>query len=283
MDKPVMGLIRTTYKAFSQSQKQVAAYVLAHPEKVILLSIAELAAACGVSEPTVMRFLHKMNYQSYQVFRVNIARESAGDTGQALYSDVKAGDTGREIMKKVIASTKCSLEDLLAILDPGLLDTLCREIHRAKQVLIIGVGSTYAVAWDFCHKLLKLGINATCSNDPHIINIRCGSLNPRSSILIAISHSGESREILDGVALAKERNCPVFGITSFPRSSLAKLAGRTLLSSSLETSYRSDALTSRILQLCIIDMAYIRLALMGGNTSMENINASRVAVARNKT
>jgi DNA-binding MurR/RpiR family transcriptional regulator len=282
--KSTLALIRTTYKLFSESQKQVADFVLANPAQVILLPIAELAAACKVSEPTVMRFLHKMNYRSYQMFRVHIAQDNAPDTSQALYSDVDQNDSSSEIIRKVLTSTQCALNDLQGVLKPESLEKICAAIHEAKKVLIIGVGSTYAVAFDFYHKLLKLGINALCSNDPHIINITCNSgLKEKGSVLIAISHSGESREILDGVALAKQSGCPVYGITSFKNSTLARQSDEVLLSTSLETAYRSDALTSRIMQLCIVDMLYINLALLSGSKAIENIQNSRMAVARNKT
>jgi DNA-binding MurR/RpiR family transcriptional regulator len=283
MTTPVLSLIRTHYHLFSSSQQQVADYVLAHPEKVMLLSIGDLADSCKVSEPTVMRFLHKMSYRSYQVFRVHIAQEAATNTGQVLYSDVERDDGSAEIARKVVLSTKQSLDNLIQVINTDTLEKLCRAIIKAGMVFIIGVGATYAVAFDFYHKLIKLGFKATCSHDPHIINITCSEMEKGRSLLIALSHSGESREILDGVSLAKRAGCRVFGITSFASSSLAKEADELLLSTSLETNYRSDALTSRILQLCIIDMVYIRLALIGGEKSIEKINASRIAVAQNKT
>jgi DNA-binding MurR/RpiR family transcriptional regulator len=283
MSGSVMALIRTTYKMLSPPQKRVADYVLNNPNKVILLSIAALATECNVSEPTVFRFLHKLSYHSYQVFRVNVAKESASDISQSLYADVFANDTSRQIVDKVIFSTKRALDDFESILNVENLERICQGIFSAKNAFIIGVGSTYAVAYDFYHKLSKLGICAFCSSDPHMININSGNMGKDESVLIAISHSGESREILDGADLAKQNGCPVFGITSFQNSSLAKAADAFLLSSSLETNYRSDALTSRILQFCIIDMVYIRLALLGGKEFMDKISASRLAVARNKT
>lgn len=280
--KTVAGLIRTKYKTLSVSQKQVADYVLANMEKVIMLSLADLAAACNVSEPTVMRFLHKLDYKSYQVFRVNIARETTVDTGQSIYGDVVQGDSAAAVMEKVISSTKCSLDDLPHVLDPAAIERLCGCIRKAVRVFIIGVGSTAAIAFDLQHKLLKLGIEARFCSDPHIINISCSNLNDKT-LLIAISHSGESREILDGVELAKKNGCRVCAITSFPGSSLTKQADICIISSSHEITYRSDAMTSRIMQMCIIDMIYIQLALMGTSDALDRINSSRIAVARNKT
>lgn len=278
----VMGHIRTKYNTLSESQKKVADYVAMHPDKVMLLALADLASSCGVSEPTVMRFLHKLGYQSYQVFRVNVAQKAARHTGESLYNEVVPDDGIGEVMRKVVASTKCSLDDLSHVLSPEALERACQHILKAERVVVIGVGATHAIAFDLCHKLLKLNVDIRCFNDPHLINICCGGLTPKD-LLIAISHSGESREILDGAAFARERGCPICAITSFPRSSLAKSADVAILSTSHETRYRSDAMTSRIVQLCIIDMLYIRLALLGGDGTLGSIEASRVAVAKNKT
>ncbi len=154
-------------------------------------------------------------------------------------------------------------------------------IMKAKKVLIIGVGASAAIANDFYHKMLKLGLNVICCNDPHLINIISMNLTNRD-LLIAISHSGESREILSGVSFAREQKCPVGAITSYPRSSLSTRADCVILSSSLETEFRSDAMTSRIIQLVIIDILHISMMVKLGEKAAENIRKSRIAVAVNK-
>lgn len=282
MRDDVMALIRTKYKTLSRSQAQVADYVMANPKRVMLLSLFDLATACGVSEPTVFRFLRKLGYTSYQVFRVAVAQNTARSMDKALYSDVEPGDSCEDIMRKVISSTKCSLDDLPQVLSPESIKEACRLIQQASHVFVIGVGASYAIAFDLYHKLLKLGISTQSCNDPHLINITCRNLGP-DCLLVPISHSGESREVLSGVSGAEAVGCPVCSITSFPSSTLAKKSSVKIISSSLETNYRSDAMTSRIIQLCIIDMLYINLALTGGDAMLERISASRFAVAQNKT
>lgn len=115
-----------------------------------------------------------------------------------------------------------------------------------------------------------------------MINILTSGLGPHD-LMIAITHSGESREILDAAAIARDRGCPVAAVTSYPSSSIARLASCLLLSSSLETRYRSDALTSRIIQMTITDMIYTSLALRLGDSAQIQVDRSRVAVAKNKT
>lgn len=282
MPTSVFTLIRAKYNTLSDSQKIVADYVLNHADSVMLSSLGDLAHACNVSETTVIRFFHKLNYDSYQVLRVNIAQELSRNTPEAIYDDVTEKDSVEDIMSKVILATAESIRNSSQIIDAKQLSGMIDMIAGAKKILVIGVGATAAIAFDFQHKLLKLGIEVSFCSDPHIINIRCLNLHP-DDLLIAISHSGESREILDGVQYAKKQRCPVASITSYPNSSLVKHSSCVVLSSSVETHFRSDAMTSRIIQLTIIDMIYVSLAVRMGEKALYHVNLSRLAVAENKT
>jgi len=281
------ALIRSRYNTLSASQRAVADYVLSNAESVMTKSLGELAAACSVSEPTVMRFLRKLDYESYQVFRVNIAQEltradvASGGT-LPLYDEVQTSDSVPQVIEKVILSTAQSITDSRQIIDPAAVEAIRDAILAARHVVVTGIGASAAIAFDLHHKLLKLSLSTSFSHDPHMINIMCGNLTEKD-LLITFSHSGESREMLDAVRIACENGCKVAAITSYPRSSLALAADWVVLSSSKETKFRSDALTSRIIQICITDMLYISLALKMGAPALESITRSRVAVAKNKT
>ena len=101
-------------------------------------------------------------------------------------------------------------------------------------------------------------------------------------LVFAVSHSGESRDVLDCVQLARKNGARVIALTSYRDSSLTRTADVVFLSSSNETRYRSDALVSRILQLVIIDMLYVATVLEMGPEAVERINRSRLAVASRK-
>ena len=282
MDNHLLGRIRARYNTFSSSQQQVADYVLSHADTVMMSSLSDFAKACGVSEPTIMRFLRKLDCDSYQVFRVGIAQELAHGSAENIYEEVSEEDTQAMIRDKVIHHTVRSLEDAKEIIDAAALDHLVEMIRGARRTLVVGIGASSAIAFDCYHKLVRLGLTAIYENDPHMINILTSGLGPHD-LMIAITHSGESREILDAAAIARDRGCPVAAVTSYPSSSIARLASCLLLSSSLETRYRSDALTSRIIQMTITDMIYTSLALRLGDSAQIQVDRSRVAVAKNKT
>ncbi len=57
-----------------KSEHKVADYVAAHPANVIHISIADLAAHCGVSEPTVLRFCRAIGCHGFRISNYNWPR-----------------------------------------------------------------------------------------------------------------------------------------------------------------------------------------------------------------
>ena len=281
MNGQVFALIRTKYNTLSESQKVVADYIMENPEQVIANTLSDTAYACSVSEPTVLRFLRKIDFTSYQLFKINLAKELSENTSEEVYEDVTFQDTTEQIMDKIIQSTINSIHDSREVLSGETISRVVDKIISAKKVLIVGVGASGCVASDLYHKLLKLRINTVCSNDPHISNILSINLD-KEDLLIVISHSGESREILDAVSLAKEQSCEICAITSYEKSTLANRADYVFCSSSLETKFRSDAMTSRIIQIVIIDIIYVCIIIKKGESVLPQIHRSRLAVAKNK-
>lgn len=278
----LFSLIRTKYNTLSTSQKVVADYVLANPEKVMLNTLSEIAEICGVSETTVLRFLHKIDFKSYQLFRINLTQElSSNDSVSTTYEDVKFSDSIETIIEKVVLSTSSAVQDTKELVDYRVIEEVIRKITSARKVVIIGVGASGAIAIDFFHKLLKLGIETVYSNDAHMINMLTINMQ-KEDMLIVFSHSGESREVLDAVTIAKERGVCTCAITSYEKSTLSRNCDLLVCSSSVETSLRSDAMVSRIIQMVIIDIIYVSIIVKKGDTVLSQIHNSRLAVAKNK-
>jgi DNA-binding MurR/RpiR family transcriptional regulator len=281
MPEALLSTIRTKYHTLSENQKQIADYILANTSEVILMSISALATRCNTSEPSVMRFLRKLDYDSYQVFRVNIAQEIPRDQMEAVYSEIREGDSHEVLIDKVIAATINSIKDLKQLIDPENIKRAVDLLYHAKQISFIGVGSSAFIAFDAYHKFLRLGMQVAISTDTHIMSMMA-SLSKTDDVIFAISHSGESRDILDCIKLAKNNNTKIIAFTSYQNSSITRLSDVVLFSCANETRYRSDALVSRILQLIIIDILYVNMVLRMGKKAIDSINKSRLAVAGKK-
>ena len=277
----VYAAIRLNYHSLSEVQRRIADYVLENGSQVMFHSITGLASECATSETTIMRFLRKIGFDSYQVFRVRLAQGLQQDNPRYAFSDIKKNDTISEIREKVISSTVTAMEDIRSLIPDESLERAVKMILCAGRVFIFGVGSSAYIAGDLFHKLIRLGLNAGVSHDPHIMAIQSAQATP-GDLLVCVSHSGESEVILESTRIAKDRGASVLVLTSYPRSSLSKISDVQLLSSTSETSYRPDAMTSRILQLVIIDLVTIAITLKLGKTGIDAVARSQVAVAQQK-
>ncbi len=270
--------IRTRYHILSKVQKNIADYIFENPRKVILFSIGDLAETCSTSETTIMRFLRKINFKSYQVFKVTLAQELSVGAERSVYEDVRADDDIQAIMRKVLYSTNNSINDLESIVDRLVLEKVVERMVEARRILFTGVGATGLIASDAFYEFAKLGLDVHMSTDPPIMHILAAHA-AADDLVFAVSHSGETQDILNCVRLARERGASVVALTSYGDSSLTRLADYVLLSSTTETEYRSDAMLSRITQLVIIDILYVATILRLRPESFESLKRTAAVLA----
>ncbi len=277
----IFGSIRTNYHCLSSAQKRVADYILANSSEVLYLSISELAYKCNVSETTILRFLKKIDYDSYQVFRVEIAQINAEATQSYSVSEITSSDSTSDIIQKVISSTATAVTDVPRIVTEEAVESCVRAILKSRLVYMFGVGSSAYIAGDLYHKISRLGIRAVTDSNEQMIALHSAHFDSNDTVVL-VSHSGESSSILESAQLARDNDAHVCAITSYANSTLANMADCVLLSSSSETTYRPDAMLSRIIQLVIVDIISISCIVRMGDAAIDAIKTSQMAVARHK-
>ena len=263
--------IRTKYNLLSKTQKTIADYILDNPDATILLSITELANYCSTSETTVMRFLKKLDYDSYQIFRVNLAKELIDSPSETINEEIAEGDSTSDIKRKVIKHTNTAVSDLEYSINQKDIDQCAEMILNARRVTFFGIGASSAV-----------GLNVNGFQDSHLMNIHCSHMTSED-VLFVVSHTGESVEVLNAVSLAKENGAKIISLTSFSNSSLAKKSDVFLSSSTNDKKYHSEAMASRIVQLVIVDILYLSVFMQNEAKFYKALNQSRIAVSLNKT
>ncbi|MBO5851377.1 MAG: SIS domain-containing protein [Clostridia bacterium] len=78
----------------------------------------------------------------------------------------------------------------------------------------------------------------------------------KNCVVIGISHSGASRDIVQAMQIAKQNGATTVAITNIDKSPIDKVSDVVLSTVSDETNYRILGLSSRIAQLAIVDTIY---------------------------
>ncbi len=251
--------IRALLPALNEQQRKVGQYILSSPEDVVHLAIADLADRCHTSDTTIFRFCRKVGATGYQDFKIRLAQEMAS-VRTPTYAAVNAADTLVDVVHKAIAANVKALEDTLAVLDLPTVDRAAEVLLAARRVDIYGAGGGAIAALDLQYKLMRLGVRAVPHTDSEV-QVVSATLLTAADAAVAISHSGESQDVLRALRVAAESGARTIALTNHPASPIALAAQISLHTAAQEALAHGYPLGARVAQVGLIDVLYACMAL----------------------
>jgi RpiR family transcriptional regulator, carbohydrate utilization regulator len=233
----MLDRIRYHERGYTAVEEAIARAVLADPKRAIAESIEKFADRVGVSAGSVVRFAQLFGFPGYRAFKY----ELSAALGTAAISGVGGGRFEHSIQALQFADRT---------LDAGALRSAGEIIALSRRVEILGVGAASACARALEFALTIRGAPARRIADPREAAAASGFLG-RGEALIAISHSGRTRDTVDGARRARATGATVVVITSSPRSPLGKLANVLLGIDASATRYGTLEFPFRIVHLAI--------------------------------
>ena len=132
------------------------------------------------------------------------------------------------LAREVLEAEGEAVLNLSRKLDESFLDAVELLMKTKGRIVLTGIGKSGII----CKKIAStLSSTGTPSFYLHPVDAVHGDLGmlKGDDTLIAVSNSGESREVLNVVSVVKSFGIPVIGITNNPNSSLSKLSDIVLL------------------------------------------------------
>ena len=234
-----LPVMRGSYAHMTRTEKRIADYVSTHVGEVMDQTISELAAAVGSSEITISRFCKKLGFSGLQSFKIALAAELYTQT-ETVYQDIDAADTNEIIVQKVFRNIMDGLQDTLKLLDYAAIERAALLIRSARRIAVYGFGNSATVCRDIETRFLRFGMVVQAYSDAHQ-QATSASLLTGKDVVIAVSHTGATLELLDTVRTARAAGAAVIIITSHVHSPLAKLGDIVLHGMGREVHYSSEA------------------------------------------
>lgn len=138
------------------AERAVADWVLADPQRALHASMAQIAAACDVSDTTVLRLCRTTGHDGFTAFRFALAQDLATPV-QLIHDDAEPHDDLTAVVQKVFGANVTALYDTASTLDLVALERFLMALESASAVLVAGVGASGVVAQALHHRLRRLG------------------------------------------------------------------------------------------------------------------------------
>lgn len=222
--REVLQVIKDEYENIFAAEKKVADYVLKHPGRTVELNVSELAKASGVSDATVVRMCHHIGYTGYYQFRITLSR----DLGKQQYSSMVLKEEG-DAVEKVFGRYAEAMYAIGKRIDANVMIASANLVKNCAHAHIVAVGNSSPLAQYMGFRLGRLGVRCTYNVASEYF-LNHVNLAEEHDIVIAISQSGMSKQVIKAVELGKEKGLKSIAITAYARSPLSYIADYVLLS-----------------------------------------------------
>lgn len=257
----VVAQIRSALPALRPSDAKVARVLMDTPGSLMSLTVAEVAAAAGVSDATVIHCCKELGFSGFQHLKFELARDHA-PASSLLHETQRlgSGSPTADVVADVLGSTVAAVRDVSATLDVKHFEAVVEAILGAKRICVIGAMPSLIVAEDAAYRLSTIGRPAEAPATETAQRLACTLLTPEDLCLV-ISHTGATKQSFAAVQAAAEAGATTAAITSFAGSRLASSVQHPLIAGAAAVSVRVEAMASRFAHLAVIDALYVATIL----------------------
>ncbi|WP_262315869.1 MurR/RpiR family transcriptional regulator [Lacticaseibacillus parakribbianus] len=218
----ILEEIEKSYNSFAPKERTIAMFIIHNPKLVQSMTITDLAARAHSSIASVTRFCKKMKCANYADFKIKLAVSTAnGDAAKQKDPSHTTLTQVNEFYKKVVQHTISSVDESVILHVTSL-------IANAKRVYVFGIGSSGLTALELQSRLSRMGIVAFACTDGDAMRIATALLG-QDDLIISISNSGNTPEIIQSVKIARKNHVQIVSFTSFSQSPLTELSDYTVL------------------------------------------------------
>jgi DNA-binding MurR/RpiR family transcriptional regulator len=260
------------------SEAKLAAYIIEHPADAINFTANELGEKSTTSGAAVIRLCKSLGLKSFQELKLRIAGDLHKNKEHVGYRDIIPMEEHEKVIEKMTNNSIQALRETSEILQKEELTKAVEAISNASSVHFFGVGASSIIAMDAQQKFLRIHKTATAFSDLHIVATQVANTKP-NDVVVGISFSGESQEVVKIMELANRQGAATISLTSFGSSSVSDRADIKLYtSSSKEALFRSGATFSRLAQLHVIDILFMCVAAQNYENTIKYVDQTRAAV-----
>lgn len=266
----IISLVKDSYGELRPAERRVADVVLDDVRFAVDASNAALAQKAQVSEPTVTRFCRAIGCEGVRDFKLKLAQSLVVGALYLSKPPPTSSDNGMPFWNAVFGEARRALREAERQLDPAQLVKAADLIAKARQVTVFGLGgSSSALAQETQYRLFRYGITVSAQCDPYLMRMTASTLKP-SDLVIAISATGRTREVIEAVELAKHYRANAIGVTA-PDTDLARACDVRLMVAVPEYPDTLKPTASRFAFLAAIDLMAVAAAYKLDGSARETV------------
>lgn len=200
-ENSVIPIIEFNSDNFTNVEKQIASFFINNKEELDF-SAKSISTQLFVSESALSRFSKKIGFPGYREF---------------IFQYKKTLNNEEKVVESYIKEALNTYEELLnksyTLIDSIQIRRIVHLFNQKKRIFVYGMGSSGFAANEMEMRFIRLGMDVEAITDSHMLAVNSVRLN-ENCIVIGISISRATKEVLSAMDMAKERGATIILISS---------------------------------------------------------------------
>lgn len=180
-------------------------YVTQNSDKVVYMRVRDIAQNAHVSSSSVMRFIHKIVFNSFPEFKAYIKNDNLTmKPEQPKFTYINESNIPKDIASKLMI--------------------IANAVFESDNIAMLGMGDSAFLAEYAARRMASLGFNTTPVTDP-FYPLLAKLRNTTNNIIFCFSVTGETAELIELInEFVNDEDVKIVCITSNGNSTIAKMS-----------------------------------------------------------
>ncbi len=165
------------------------------------------------------------------------------------------------------------------VVDYQAVDRAANLIANCNRLISFGYGTSGTICRDIGIRFVRFGICTEVVHDPHQQATIADMCELYNTVIVVVSLSGSSVNLIEPVKSAKQNGAKIILITSHKRSPLASLADEVLVGIGPEIRLLAESTVTRFVYLAIVDLLFSKVAIIKNESYHQHIINMRHSLA----
>ena len=241
--KSVIETIESNYENFTPTEKNIADFFIRNDKKGDF-SAKKLADKLFVSEASLSRFAQKCGFRGYREFIYEYSQNFIERKDEITDKVIQVLKTYQELLNKTYS-----------LIDESQIQRVIKYMNTAQKIFVCGKGSSGLAANEMEMRFMRIGVNIDSITDTDHMKMRAVFHN-ENNLVICLSISGETKEVLYFLKEAHEKNAKTVLITSQNREEIKEYCDELILVPSLKHLNYGNVISPQFPLSIMVDLLY---------------------------
>lgn len=243
-EKSIVPQIESVYSRFTPIERTIADFFI-HNTEEIDFSAKNISKKLFISYAALSRFSQKCGFRGYREF---IFAYKQG------FSE-KPYKNMTNYTKQVLDMYQELLNKSYTLIDTDQMIRITEFFNKKKRVYAYGRGSSALVAQELKLRFMRIGVNMESIVDSHVMKMNFVLLDS-DCLVIGISISGKTKEVIESLKAAKLRKATTILITSRKEKEFEEFCDEIILIAVKEHLDNGKAISPQFPILIMVDIFY---------------------------